>query len=172
MCVCILWTSCLRAKYIIIICDRLRKSCTTVEQARWRHRMKFRENCPPPKWRAGCAPGMIEQLVLLQYRKNLIKRLLQRSRCAFQFVSWSEKYDFNVCVLYVCSYYGLRVCSQTNKLNYILLRALDLKCCVEFTCVSDFWGLRIAQRSLFMAQCTNFGATAVGYHLLTVFTLQ
>jgi len=26
-------------KYIIIICDRLRKSCTTVEQARWRHRM-------------------------------------------------------------------------------------------------------------------------------------
>jgi len=26
VCICILWTSCLRQKYIIIICDRLRKS--------------------------------------------------------------------------------------------------------------------------------------------------
>jgi len=43
-------------KYIFIICDRFRKSCTTVEQARWRHQMKFHKNCPPPKWRAGCAP--------------------------------------------------------------------------------------------------------------------
>ena len=39
-----------------LICDRLRKSCSTVESPRWRHRMKFHENCPPPKWRAGCAP--------------------------------------------------------------------------------------------------------------------
>ena len=29
------------------ICDRLRKSCTTVEKAWWRHRMKFIENFPP-----------------------------------------------------------------------------------------------------------------------------
>jgi len=33
-------------KYIIIVCDRLRKSCTTIEWERWRHRVKFNENCP------------------------------------------------------------------------------------------------------------------------------
>ena len=31
---------------------------TVCEKARWRHRMKFHENCPPPpKWRAGCTPA-------------------------------------------------------------------------------------------------------------------
>jgi len=37
-------------------CDRVRKSCTTVEWVRWRDRMKVHENYPP-QWRAGCAPG-------------------------------------------------------------------------------------------------------------------
>jgi len=36
-------------KSIIIICDRLRKSCTTVGWLRWRHRIKFHENLSPKK---------------------------------------------------------------------------------------------------------------------------
>ena len=46
-------------KYIIIIiCDRLRKSCTTVEQARWRHRMKFNENCSHRNEELVAAPAL------------------------------------------------------------------------------------------------------------------
>ena len=59
-------------KYIIIIiCDRLRKSSTTVEQARWRHRMKFNENCSPRNEELVAAPALTSTLfffwAFLQY---------------------------------------------------------------------------------------------------------
>jgi len=52
MCVCILGTSCLRAKMHYYYLWQFAK------KLRWRHRMKFHENCLPPKWRAGSAPAL------------------------------------------------------------------------------------------------------------------
>ena len=36
----------------VTVCGKVVPSCTTVEWERWRHRMKFHENCPPPEMKS------------------------------------------------------------------------------------------------------------------------
>jgi len=66
-------------KHIIIICDRLRKSCTTVEWARWRHRMKLHEIAPPPEMK-GWLRSWCQRKLENEQRKSY--RILISSCCA------------------------------------------------------------------------------------------
>ena len=106
----VLWTSCLWAKNIII-CDRLRKTCTTVEWSRWRHRMKFHENSPPEmkSWLRPCcicSAGFTYRLYRLKPRVSRSTGGLQQTVVGLRIEQmagiWSFRLNFvkNSCLIY------------------------------------------------------------------------